>query len=167
MTVTKKDIIDVAPDNVPQSVIDWVDEIAQLTKPERVYFADGSDAEWKKLTDEMVESGSFNCLNEEKRPNSFLARSLQSDVARVEARTYIYQKKKKTQHSTNNWAGISKQMKATLLEIFDGSMRGRTMYVVPFSNGPLGGHISKLGIEINGFTLCCGCIMKNYDTNGY
>ena len=125
----------------------WVREVAELTQPDRVVFADGSDEEYQRLCEQLVAAGTFTPLSATEEPASYLARSTPSDVARVESRTFICSERKADAGPTNNWMAPD-EMRATMTELYRGCMHGRTMYVVPFCMGPLGAEDPKLGVEI-------------------
>ncbi len=146
MTAATVPGIDQAPTK-NTSLLEWVRGVAELTRPERVVWVDGSDEEWDRMTAQLVEAGALRKLDESKKPNSYWAASDPDDVARVEERTYICSVEEVDAGPTNNWMAPA-DMKATMTQLYDGCMRGRTMYVIPFCMGPLDADHPMLGIEL-------------------
>jgi phosphoenolpyruvate carboxykinase (GTP) len=149
-----------------QGILDWVTEVAELTQPDRIHWCTGSDEEWVELTDALVASGTFIRLNEEKKPNSFYARTDPTDVARVEDRTFICSVEEKDSGPTNNWMDPN-EMKAIMTDLYRGCMRGRTMYVIPFVMGHLEAENPMFGVEItdSAYVVASMRVMARMGTN--
>jgi phosphoenolpyruvate carboxykinase (GTP) len=145
--VSESDVGTTAPPTTHAKLLAWVEEVAELTQPDGVHWCDGSAGEYDRLCQVLVDGGTFQRLSDAKRPNSYLARSDPGDVARVEDRTFVCSERADDAGPTNNWREPA-EMREVLTELFRGSMRGRTMYVVPFSMGPLGSRISHIGVQL-------------------
>jgi phosphoenolpyruvate carboxykinase (GTP) len=149
-----------SPPTAHKRLIAWVERVAALTKPDRIHWCDGSTLEFDRLAQTLVEAGTFQRLADAKRPNSYLARSVPGDVARVEDCTFICSRHEADAGPTNNWRDPL-EMRAALVELFDGSMLGRTMYVVPFAMSPLGSPLSYIGVQVtdSAYVACSMRIM--------